>query len=232
MQLKVIGVLLFSFLLFGCETATQKVNRDISTGVYATRDSINVGRFDLAKKYTNELTRLVPPPKNPIKINPFTPDPKKKSKNPPSDKIPSIPGGAFRPDPLNPFLVLPPGFDNWQVIIEGSDEYQKLLGENRDLRANEETNKKDFEKFTKETTEAIQARDAELSKQKKKSWWGWFFGLGFGFLGFGGIAGFIVVAIFFPALIPIFLNVIAALAGGINSVFVFILNIIKKIRGK
>ena len=65
--------ILSCLLLCSCATPhglkTQvAVDARLSEAVYATRDSMDAGRFDLAYKYSNEAARLVSPPKKRIPI--------------------------------------------------------------------------------------------------------------------------------------------------------------------
>jgi predicted nuclease with TOPRIM domain len=78
-KLLCIFVLLLSFVfLAGCSAPKSMVNLSprfsevLSQGVYATNDSINVGRFDLAKTYSDQTIRIVPPPIGRIKIKPLS----------------------------------------------------------------------------------------------------------------------------------------------------------------
>lgn len=68
----------FLMTLSGCVTTSrkavkveEKVSHKLSQGVYATNDSMTVGRFDLAKKYSDQTIRLIAPPKERVKILPF-----------------------------------------------------------------------------------------------------------------------------------------------------------------
>ncbi len=66
--------LLFLLSLSSCNTLSdiqEKTQEAISQGVYGTNDAMNVGRFDIAKKYSDQTIRLVPPPKTRIKVEAF-----------------------------------------------------------------------------------------------------------------------------------------------------------------
>ena len=75
--LPLVGVI-FCALGIGCSAPKSAVNLSprfsevLSQGVYATNDSINVGRFDLAKSYSDQTIRIVPPPIGRIKIKPLS----------------------------------------------------------------------------------------------------------------------------------------------------------------
>ena len=69
---------ILSFGLSGCVTTSQKavivekkIDDKLSQGVYAVNDSMDIGRFDLAKKYSDQTVRLISPPKERIKVLPF-----------------------------------------------------------------------------------------------------------------------------------------------------------------
>lgn len=47
------------------------VDDKLSQAVYAVDDSMSVGRFDLAKKYSGQAVRLSPPPKERLTITPI-----------------------------------------------------------------------------------------------------------------------------------------------------------------
>lgn len=59
-------------LLSGCQSTRyiEHYSEPVKEGVYAVNDGIHNGRFDLAQKYSDSLTRLVPAPDNRIKIEP------------------------------------------------------------------------------------------------------------------------------------------------------------------
>ncbi len=62
------AILSIAMLFGGCSTPQQRVQEQISQGVYAEHDSMAVGRFDLAKNYNDGLVKTVPPPKHRIPI--------------------------------------------------------------------------------------------------------------------------------------------------------------------
>lgn len=69
-------IFLFIFILAlpSCCGALEKQSKALSIVSYAVRDSIDLGRFDLADEYSKELVRLAlpPTPEERILINPFT----------------------------------------------------------------------------------------------------------------------------------------------------------------
>lgn len=75
--MKVIFILIISGVLAGCSSTSkyqkiiEKEQESIRVAVYATHDSIMLGRFDLADKFSEESIKLVPPPEKRIEINPI-----------------------------------------------------------------------------------------------------------------------------------------------------------------
>lgn len=70
---KIIALFAIVFLS-GCTVYTEKQTEAVSQTVYATKDSIDNARIDLAEQYINETARLVKPPKNRINIQPVYTD--------------------------------------------------------------------------------------------------------------------------------------------------------------
>jgi len=72
-KIRVILLSLFLLVFSGCNGVYYSKNdsETLSRGSYATRDALVVSRVDLAKKYSEEVTRIVVPPKKPIKIEPL-----------------------------------------------------------------------------------------------------------------------------------------------------------------
>ena len=66
--MRTILCLLVPLFLSGCVTFSEKNSEALSVAVYATKDSIDNSRVDLAEKYSNEATRLVSPPKKRVEI--------------------------------------------------------------------------------------------------------------------------------------------------------------------
>lgn len=89
-------------LLNGCVTFSEKNSEALSVAVYATKDSIDNSRVDLAEKYSTEATRLVKPPKKRVEIKPIIEKKEKKT-------------------------IVPFSYKNDEVIAFGSDRYDLLL---------------------------------------------------------------------------------------------------------
>lgn len=67
--------ILISFVVFslvGCQTTRyiERTSQPLSQTTWATFDSIENGRIDLAEYYSSQTLKLVPAPKNRIVINP------------------------------------------------------------------------------------------------------------------------------------------------------------------
>jgi hypothetical protein len=89
-------------LLNGCVTFSEKNSEVLSVAVYATKDSIDNSRIDLAEKYSNEATRLVKPPKKRVEVKPIIEKKEKKT-------------------------IVPFSYKNDEVIAFGSERYDLLL---------------------------------------------------------------------------------------------------------
>ena len=113
---------LFCFILLSlnsCTVYTEKQSEALSRSVYATKDSLDNARLDLADNYSNESTRIVKPPKKRIDIKPVY------KKN--IDTISSQ--SKFKPTIVNKqrVLIIPEKYKNDTVVVVSSEEYQLLL---------------------------------------------------------------------------------------------------------
>lgn len=194
-------LLLIPILFCSCASTQTKQNKLLQRGVYATNDAIQKQRFDLAKKYSNELTRIVPPPvaKERIKIQEIkTPRVVSKSGEITEEKI---------------IAVLPQEVKKENIVIEATPEYQKLLEVfNKQLV---EDNLQ-FEKFKKQTEQLIIEKDKKLQELLVKeansggflggifSFFKSFFGMGI----IGTIIILILVALFAPQFLPLLISLI------------------------
>jgi len=107
-------ILLF---LNSCTVYTEKQSEALSRSVYATKDSLDNARLDLADTYANESTRIVRPPKQRIEIKSVY---KKNVDN--SSNI-------VKPTIINKqrVLIVPEKYKNDIVVVVSSEEYQQLL---------------------------------------------------------------------------------------------------------
>jgi hypothetical protein len=113
---------IFCFILLflnSCTVYTEKQSEALSRSVYATKDSLDNARVDLADTYANESTRIVKPPKQRIDIKPIY------KKN--IDTIASQ--SKVKPTIINKqrVLIIPEKYKNDTVVVVSSEEYQKLL---------------------------------------------------------------------------------------------------------
>jgi len=66
------GIFPISFLaLAGCGSLQTRQQAALSKAVYAENRAIEVGRFDLAKKYSADAVKLIAPPKHQIDVKPI-----------------------------------------------------------------------------------------------------------------------------------------------------------------
>ena len=152
---------LFSFFLLlfltSCAVYTEKQSQSLSRAVYATRDSFEKARIDLATQYASEAARIVKPPKNKIEIKPIY-------------KTVTVPVIASSAKPKTPahigkqrVLVIPDEYKNDTVVVVNSDEYQQLL---KDKEIFEQL-KRDHEqtlKFKNEVDEELARQEAYANK--------------------------------------------------------------------
>lgn len=140
---------LFCFVLFGapsCTVYTEKQTEALSKVVYASKDSIDAARIDLADQYITEATRIVKPPKKRIEIEAVY----KKETN---TTVKSIVVSEKR------VMIIPEKYKNDLVVVVKSEEYQNLLAD-----------KETFEQIKKDHADLAEAKkviDDELIKQSE-----------------------------------------------------------------
>lgn len=112
-------VVLISFVLIACTVYTEKQSEALSRTVYATKDSLDEARIDLADKYSTETTRLVKPPKKRISIPPVY------------KKTISTIGSQSKSSKVivnkQRVLIVPEKYKNDTVVVVSSEEYEQLL---------------------------------------------------------------------------------------------------------
>jgi hypothetical protein len=136
--------LLFALLLTGCTVYTEKQSEALSQNVYATSDSLNVARVDLAYYYSDQSTRLVKPPKKRIDIQSIYNT-----------------GNTADIDTKTRVVLIPEQYKNDKVVAVNTTEYQMLLKD-----------KTIAEQLKKDNANLLKARtntDQEIIKQKKFS---------------------------------------------------------------
>jgi hypothetical protein len=137
------------FIFSGCTVYTEKQSEALSRVVYATRDSLESARIDLADKYSTESTRLVKPPKNRIDVRAVY------KKN--IDNVTS--SNKATPTIINKqrVIVVPEKYKNDTLVVVSSEEHQQLLKD-----------KETFAQIEKDNAQLIVARntvDQELIRQ-------------------------------------------------------------------
>jgi hypothetical protein len=135
---KFVLVVLALISLNSCTVYTEKQSEALSRNVYATKDSLDVARIDLADSYINEATKLVKPPKSRVEINGIYQTP-------------------VETENKSRIVIVPEKYKNDKVIVVGSADYDKLMQD----KAIASQLKKDNETLTK----VKQETDKELAKQ-------------------------------------------------------------------
>lgn len=201
----------FAMMLTGCQTAAVKQQKAISTGVYAIQSSMKAGRFDLAEKYEEQLVKVVTPPKNKIQIKTFAPVPSK-----------DFSLVEQSPNASKPYVVLPEEFKNAPVIVNNSTQFNAIVNSSPVLKNQIKKEDAQVGTFTKQINKTVDALKTESLAAKKKGWFGGIFGWVTGILGTVGILGTIALCVFFPAAIPIVMDVFKIFFGVINDIFKWI----------
>ena len=121
-----VKILFFCFLfsvLTACTVYTEKQSEALSKVVYASKDSMEAARIDLADKYVTETTRLVRPPKNRIKIESVY-------QKGVQQHIETI-GSSSKHDPIpvnkQRMVIIPEKYRSDTVVVVSTEEYQRLL---------------------------------------------------------------------------------------------------------
>lgn len=141
---------LFSLFLLlpACTVYTEKQSEALSKVVYASKDSMDAARIDLADKYVTETTRIVRPPKNRIKIDPVY---KHINTISSSSKHDAVPINKQR------MVIIPEKYRGDTVVVVSSDEYQQLLKDKETFAQ--------IQKDNQGLAEAKQTVDEELVRQ-------------------------------------------------------------------
>ena len=106
-------------LLPSCTVYTEKQSEALSRTVYATKDSIDAARIDLADVYIKEAARIVKPPKTKIEVRPVI----KKT----IDVLASDSKHNVRPVTSKRAVIVPNQYKNDTVVVIGTEEYERLL---------------------------------------------------------------------------------------------------------
>lgn len=110
---------LFCMLLLSCSSTTilPKYSEEVSRNVHATKDSIDLARFDLASEYADISARLITPPQKRIDIQ---------SLHKPTAVIVQEKDKSILPTGEK-YIVVPSKFKGMNVLVVGSEEYNALL---------------------------------------------------------------------------------------------------------
>lgn len=117
-KLRCLFFIVSCLLASSCTVYTEKQSEALSKVVYASKDSMEAARIDLADKYITETTRIVKPPKNRIKIDPVY------------KHINTVSSGS-KHDPIiinkQRMVIIPEKYRADTVVVVSSEEYQQLL---------------------------------------------------------------------------------------------------------
>lgn len=145
--------IIFCFLLLcstSCNTVyTEKQTEALSKVVYATKDSLDAARVDLADEYATAATRIVKPPKDRIEIQTIY-----KNSSAVIDKNAS--------SSKQRVVVIPSKYKNDVVVVVSSIEYQELLKDKeayKQLQSDHENLAKAKEEVDEELTKQAEYRD-------------------------------------------------------------------------
>jgi hypothetical protein len=147
---KAILICILMLYVTSCNTVyTEKQTEALSRVVYATKDSLDAARIDLADQYAIEATRIVKPPKQRISVQTVY----KKEQSAVVD--------AAKPTAMNNkrVIIIPEKYKQDLVVVVKSEDYQKLLLDKETLEQ--------IEKENKDLIEAKKFVDEELIKQNE-----------------------------------------------------------------
>lgn len=134
-----------------CTVYTEKQSQALSRAVYATRDSFEAARIDLADSYSAEAARIVHPPKGRVEVKSVY----KKS----VDVIGSGSKPVSKVTAKQRVVIIPEKYRNDVVVVVSSEEYQNLLKDKETMTQLE----KDFDNLTLVKQEV----DQEIVKQQE-----------------------------------------------------------------
>jgi hypothetical protein len=137
--------LLSVLFLASCTLYTEKQSEALSQNVYATSDSLNNKRVDLAYYYSNETTKLVKLPKHRIPIQPVYEAGEVVKDGPKKERTTVV--------------LVPDKYKGDRIIVVGSTEYQDLL-KDRDIKKQLEKDNANLKKSSEDTAK-------ELAKQQQ-----------------------------------------------------------------
>jgi hypothetical protein len=151
-------ILVFAIAIFGtsCTIYTERESKELSKTVYATKDSLEQARIDLAVSYSEQAARIVKPPKlkDRVVIEPIY---DKKSVTVPIVATSAAPKQELKINKQR-ILIVPEIYKNDTVIVVNSKEYQQLLKDKQVFKQLQN----DFDKLKKVKDEV----DAKLSQEE------------------------------------------------------------------
>jgi hypothetical protein len=143
-------LLLSALFLTSCTLYTEKQSEALSQNVYATSDSLNSARVDLAYFYAGESIKFIKPPKHSIKIDAIYKD---------ETSVPSVKSADVIVKDKTRMVIVPEQYKNDKVVVVGSESYQKLL-QDREI-------KKQLEKDNYNKEKQLATNNKELAKQQE-----------------------------------------------------------------
>ena len=140
----------------------------------------------MARKYSDELVKIVPKPPGKIEIKPI--------------ETTNAEGGKQK------YIVLPENYINSPSLTLGSKQFNDVIEKHPEVKKQLETEEKAVVKFESSVNKAIEATQKAADKEEaRKSWLSRLFTWG-GILGIGGVIGLIALVIFAPELLPVIFN--------------------------
>lgn len=196
---------LFSILFISCSSVQQRQNKQIATLIHTQKVAFDKGRLDIAKQINNQLSVLVPAPKESVIIHEFRMQTW-------GDGTGILSKKEILTDKI--YTVLPENTDIKNIIVNGSPDYKDALTKDKILAKTESDNNKVIQKLDN-TTNSIQ-REKEKIIEKAESggnifsrvigFFKTFFGVGI----IGAIIALIACIFFAPQFIPIILSFIGS----------------------
>lgn len=183
-----------SFSFVGCASVQKRQTAALQKSIYATNDAIKKQRFDLAKKYSEESVKLLPPPKTKVKIESFN--------------IPYSKDVNGKVTEARTVAVLPSEVKKENILIEDTPEYKQVLEANKVLAKQVIKENEEFEKHKSTVDKILIDKEKELEKLRNEPG---FFSKLFSISKWGIISliiGGIALIFFFPAAIPFVLSLL------------------------
>lgn len=155
MRVKSISMLIFIISIFvlcsSCRNTLyiEKQSENVSRTVYATKDSLDNARIDLASQYINETTKLIIPPKQRIPIEAIY------VKNSTSK------GTKIQKDNKR-MIVVPAEYANEEVLVVGSSEYKELLS-TKEIANQLAQDKENLEKEKENTNTELRNKEKQIT---------------------------------------------------------------------